>query len=74
MAAADTGILSDIFNGDGIGVMGGDVLDAFLDIAVICAALLCLVGVFHKECQCRVELSCHLHGIFEIISADSIDV
>ena len=74
MTAAHADIAGDILHGDGVGIIRGDVLNAFLYIAVRGILASGVRGAVHEQGEHGIETSRHLHRVLEFVAARIVDV
>ena len=74
MTAAHADIAGDILHGDGVGIIRGDVLNAFLYIAVRGILASGVRGTVHEQGEHGIETSRHLHRVLEFVAARIVDV
>ena len=74
MASAKAYIICDILHGDGIGVIGGDKLNALLHIGV--GGVLCFlpVGALNEKGKGRIQASGHFHCVLKLIASGIVDM
>ena len=74
MAAAQAYIGSNIFHSDRIGIIGGDVFNAFLHVLIYGGADGTLGRVVHKQRKCGVESAGHFNSMLEFTATGIVDV
>ena len=74
MTAAHADIGGDILHGDGVGIIRGDVLNAFLYIAVCGILAPGVRGAVHEQGKHGIKTSRHLHRVLELVAARIVNV
>ena len=74
MTAAHADVAGDILHGDGVGIIRGDVLNAFLYIAVRGILASGVRGAVHEQGEHGVKTSRHLYRVLEFVAARIVDV